>query len=189
MNIFQSWYREVEDYRLRHKIEEFFNIRCWARVHKHRKQRIARGFSDQDMWDGGSYVMQVISDTLKWYDQGEMVDWSSNFRRWKVEGTNYGYSSLKQMYKDIDRYLAHEKTSWSTGLSTIDLPVDTTEIANDTGEIVFNVRWLNVRTGRVLKEDQITRRIKRYHEKAEKLKLNAVNAVKCWATHADSFWD
>lgn len=192
MNRFQSWSREVEGQTKRSKIAGFFNAPTWRRAMRYRKQRLQKGFSDQDMWAGGEYIMGMISDSLKWFEKEGIADWEFTFEQWKEEKTNYGYDNLKQMYTDIDNYLEHDRSSWARGLTT-DTSVANEAYIDKTAEKkndgALTIVWVEEATGKVLTEKQITKRMTDFYKVQKGLHKKATNALMCWSRHAVEFWD
>lgn len=190
MNIFQSWLEEVKGQKTSSKFGDLFSLIVWKRVRNHRNQRIQRGFSDQDMWSGGEHIMQMISESLKWYDANGISNWSESFKTWRAEETDFGYKSLKQVYSDIDNYLNLEKSGWST-----DLDLDTSNLGShyiptqpETASDEES-NWINKKTGKRLSRAQVSRRIAAHHAKVEKVYAKAIKAMTFWAHHAREFWD
>lgn len=192
MNRFQSWSREVEGFTKRAKVRSFFDIKTWNRSARYRNQRIERGWSDQDMWAGGEYIMQMISDSLKWFEQQGVADWGLTFQQWKEDGTDYGYKNLRQIYADIDNYLEHDRSSWAQGLTTqasVENEAYIDEASDKKTAGGMTISWVDKETGKVLTEKQLSKRIEKHHKKAKKLHEKATNALMCWSRHATEFWD
>jgi hypothetical protein len=87
----------------------------WLFEFKQDRQRKKRGWSDRDTWNGGEYILSVVSGVLKKLgDEKSHIDWDEYFK------TNYpnnqGYNSLIEVAEDIDAYLEFDELDWSRDL-------------------------------------------------------------------------
>lgn len=134
--------------------------------------------------------MQLISDSLKWFEKEGLTDWADSFKRWKEEGTDFGYKNFKQVYTDIDKYLQLERQGWPTNLD-----VDTTSLESHyiqtphDNSLAEESNWVDTKTGKRLSKAQVSRRIVAHYKKVNKAYAKAVNAMTFWSNHAREFWD
>lgn len=102
-------------YRFPYNVRELLTPANWYREFRWVSQRKKRGWSDRDSWNGGEYILEVVSGILKKLgDEKSHVDWDEYFK------TNYpnnqGYKNLAQVAKDLDDYLAFDQYGWSKTL-------------------------------------------------------------------------
>lgn len=99
--------------RFPYNLWELLSVKNWWYEFKYDRQRKQRGWSDKDTWAGGEHIASVCSGILE-YLQSEktIVDWEAYFEM-NFED-NYGYSSLNEVAKDIDNYLAWQEESFSS---------------------------------------------------------------------------
>jgi len=181
---------EIEGMSLRYKVQTVLRPKTWSRIHKFRRQRITRGYSDKDMWSSGTHLMTLISESLKWHESKGVSDFEYMFKMWVDEGSNFGYKNLKQVYTDIDNYLKVDRGDWATGLAGQIVNLEDayiTEGEEDTSHIT--VEWREEKTGKKLTDARVKKLMHEHHAKVEKLHSKAVNAMTFWAHHARQFWD
>jgi len=181
---------EIEGMSLRYKVQTLLRPKTWSRIHKFRRQRISRGYSDKDMWHSGDHLTTLISESLKWHETQGMSDFQEMFKMWVEDGTNFGYKNLKQVYTDIDNYLAFDRGDWSTGLAGQIVNLEDAYISDgETDTSRITVEWRDEKTGKKLTEARVKKLMDEHHEKVEKLHDKSVNALTFWAHHARQFWD
>lgn len=103
--------------RKRYWLRELLRFGNYRRFFKWRKQRIKKGFSDRDVWNGGEYLAEVAAGIL--YELGNeknIVDWDEYFKANYED--NYGYESLIEVADDLQLYvewdtLQYQEPYWS----------------------------------------------------------------------------
>ena len=82
------------------------NPKNWYREWKWRRQRVKRGWSDKDCWAAGEHIMEVTAGMLRHLESNGSTDWEKMFTH--NFSDNMGYSSIKNVYMDIEEYLERE---------------------------------------------------------------------------------
>jgi len=180
---------EITGMSLRYKLQTVLRPKTWSRIRKFRRQRLARGYSDKDMWNSGTHLMTLISESLKWHDSRGVSDFDYMFKMWVDEGSNFGYKNLKQVYTDIDNYLAIDRSDWSTGLAGQIVHLEDAYIADGDDTSKVTVEWHDDKTGKKITDARVRKLMDEHLTKVEKLHDKAVNALTFWAHHARQFWD
>lgn len=170
MGIYKDWRQDNEGSTLLYKIKSFFNIKDWLMLHKYRKQRADRGWSDRDIWGAGEHIAQMTAEMLQYLNDKYYCNWPDWFKLNILKPG--GYKNLQQVIDDINNYLEYQKTSW-----TDDLDLDD------------NQSWAYTGTRKKLTEKQISTRIKNYHKKELILYKKANKAMGFFGRHFASFWD
>lgn len=187
MSAIKSLKEETNGMSLKYKAKTIFSPNTWKRIRRHRKQRIERGISDQDMWNSGEHIMGLISQSMKYHETKGVSDFKYMLKFWKEEGTDFGYKTLKQVYTDIDNYLAWDRAEWTEGLSS---KMVSEYIENPDDEPApFSVAWYDDENGLKLTDAKVKRLMDASNAKGKKLHDKAVNALTFWSRHAIEFWD
>lgn len=188
MGLLKDWIENNNGYRIRTRVARFFDPREWLKLHKWRKQRADRGWSDRDTWGAGDHIAKMTAEMLQHLNDNTYVDWPQWFKLNVKEKGRGTYKSLQQVVDDIENYLAFEETSWADGLTT----------KNDSLEDVFKKRsddlyeyqspdWYD--GDKKLSQKEITRRIYKWSKQSSKEYEKAKNAMSFFARHFSSFWD
>ena len=64
MGILKDWQEDTDGYVFTAKVTYFFSPKVWLRLHKWRKQRADRGWSDRDTWGAGEHIAQMTAEML-----------------------------------------------------------------------------------------------------------------------------
>lgn len=89
---------------LRYALLELFKPKRWIREFQYRSQRINRGWSDRDAWNGGEHIAEVAAGILRELgDEKNIVDWDWYFRN--NEWETLGYKDLNEVAQDIENWL------------------------------------------------------------------------------------
>lgn len=171
-------HEDSKDYRLRTRVVTALSPKQWLRMHKWRKQRADRGWSDRDTWGAGDHIAKMAAEMLQHLNDNTYVDWPEWFKLNVKEKGKGAYKDLPSVVNDITAYLDHQETSWADDLTTT--PADDPKH--------FNVDWID-KKGKKLSEQQITARIKKWAEEDHNLYKKATKAMQFFGRHFASFWD
>lgn len=165
--------------RFPYNLRELLNLANWQREFKFDRQRKQRGWSDRDSWNGGDFILEVVSGILnKLGDEKSHVDWDEYFN------TNYpnnqGYKNLNQVAKDIDDYISFEEDSWPDRLDF--------EIRNDWKKLP-NGNFQLVPLNTPEEERKIKAAIAASHKEWEKRYKKAKKAMVFVAVNFPGLWD
>lgn len=178
MSIFKDWHDDTKDYHFTYKFKSLVNPREWLRLHKWRKQRADRGWSDRDTWGAGDHIARMTAQMLQHLNDHTYIDWPEWFKLNVKEEGKGAYKNLQSVVDDIIGYLDFTETNgWAEDLHTQ---------PGDGG--VFNHTW-HYPNGRKLNDAEITGRIKSYAAKEAKLYNKAKKAMGFFARHFSGFWD
>lgn len=115
MGIIKDWRENNQYYRTSYKIRRLFSIKEWLELHKWRKQRADRGWSDKDTWSMDEHILRVSSEMIRKLAEEKHgvwdVDWESYFKN--NEFVTYGYGSFDEVADDIDEYLKYQTALWT----------------------------------------------------------------------------
>lgn len=177
MGIIKDWRDDNNGYATVYKIKNFISPKEWYRLHKWRKQRADRGWSDRDTWGAGEHIAQMTAEMLQnlndhahtdqWFDLN-IID-------------KQKYKNLQQVIDDINAYLEYEKTGWSDGLDSINDDSDSTSR--------FAWKWKDIKTSKILTERQITSRIRKWRTGECRAYAKARKAMVFFANNFANFWD
>lgn len=165
--------------RFPYNLRELLKPSNWYYEFKFDRQRRQRGWSDRDSWNGGDFIIEVVSGILKKLgDDKSHVDWDEYFK------TNYpnnqGYKNLQQVAKDIDNYIAFDRYSW---FDTLDF-----EIRNDWKPLPNgNVEMVGLNTPE--EERQIKKAIQTHNKEYNRRYKKAQKAVTFVAVNFPGLWD
>jgi len=177
MSIFKDWQQDTNGLVFRYRLKELIDPRVWLRLHKWRKQRANRGWSDRDAWGAGDHIAQMTAEMLQHLNDKGHVDWPHWFE-YNIQEKG-SYKNIQSIVNDINNYLEFMKTdSWAEGLES-----KTIKNAD-----FLDISWLD-KNGKKLSEKQISARIKKYTKKENDLYNKATNAMQFFSRNFGSFWD
>lgn len=187
MSIFKDWREDTEGYVLSYRLKELVNPRQWLRLHRWRKQRADRGWSDRDTWGAGEHIAKMTSEMLQHLNDNTYVDWPEWFKLNVQE--KGGYKSLQAVIDDINQYLVFTETSWADGLETVKDSVEEVFEKREDGSYDYkSPGWVD-KNGKKLTEKQITARIKNWSKKVSESYEKAQKAMEFFGRHFAGFWD
>lgn len=188
MSIFKDWHEDTKDYRFRYRVRNLFSPSLWLRLHKWRKQRADRGWSDRDAWGAGDHIAQMTAEMLQHLNDNAYTDWPEWFKLNVKE--KKGYKDLQSVIDDITAYLEFTKTSWADGLEIARDNLDHIfpEPDEDGNRIYKSPGWIDV-NGKKLTEKQITARIKKWSKEQDKAFTKASEAMQFFSKNFWGFWD
>lgn len=165
--------------KLQYRLLKLLNPRSWWYELKYDRQRKQRGWSDRDSWNGGGFILEVVSGILKKLgDDKSHIDWDEYFK------TNYpnnqGYKSLQEVAKDIDNYLSFEEHSWADRLG-FELKSEWKELPNGSSE------YIGLNTPQ--EKRQIKKAIQASTEEYERRYKKAKKAMIFVAVNFPGLWD
>jgi len=191
MSIFKDWQEDTKEYRFTYKLRNLFSPALWLKLHKWRKQRADRGWSDRDTWAAGDYIARMTADILQHLNDNTHVDWPDWFKYNCQEKGKDAYKDLQSVIDDIIGYLDFEKNeSWSKGLDIAsDDVADLFDKATDGSYSLAPDRWVDEVTRKPVTQQQITSRIKKYRDKEIKQYKKAQKAMQFFGRNFTGFWD
>jgi hypothetical protein len=191
MGLFKDWLEDNNCYRFRRKVIYFFSPRVWLRLHKWRKQRADRGWSDRDAWGAGDHIVQMTAEMLQYLNDYSYCDWPEWFKLNVQEKGRGVYHGLQPVIDDMNNYLEVEKTSWSDGLETVKGELDDIFVKDEeSGNRVYkSPGWMYVETGKKLTDKQIRARIKKWSNEQRRAFNKASKAMQFFSRHFWGFWD
>lgn len=174
MGILKDWKEDTDGYTLRYKVMSFLSSKNWIKLHKWRKQRADRGWSDRDTWGAGEHIMEMMSGMLRYLDREQNpIDWDAYFK------TNYakpnGYTSLTEVANDLDQYIEFCKTTWTDYLD-IEMP----------GHEIVDGEYKSLATPAEYKK--IRAAIKKFNVEEKKSAAKATKAIKFVADNHRGLW-
>lgn len=181
MGILKDWVEDNACYRLNIYILYFFSPKVWFRLHKYRKQRADRGWSDRDVWGAGEHIAKMTAEILQRLNDNAIADWTAWFEN-NIQSKS-GYKDLQSVIDDINNYLEHEKTSWADGL---DIDYNKKKSA---GHDLSSGRWVDKATREPISEQQIRERTKKWRDEEMRLYKKAQSAMQFFGKNFASFWD
>lgn len=176
MGILKDHLNETQGYRAQARLISFADPREWVRLHKYRKQRANRGWSDRDTWNMGDHVANLVVEMLEHLRDNGVTDWNAWFEYNIDEKGKGAYKNLDQVISDIKNYLEHEKTSWTDGITML-----------SSGELTGS--WVDEKTGKKQTSAAIKHRINKWHKENNKLYKKATKAMGFFGRHFAQFWD
>lgn len=188
MGLIKDWAEDTEGYRFSYRVRSLFDLSLWLRLHKWRKQRANRGWSDRDTWGAGDHIAQMTAEMLQHLNDKTYVDWPEWFNLNVKEKGRGAYKNLQEVIDDINAYLDHEKTSWSDGLDTKRDSVDEIVKKREDG----NYQWVGpdwYDGDKKLTEAQVTQRIHKWSKQNNLKYKKAQKAMGFFARHFSGFWD
>ena len=174
MSILKDFREDHDGMYFRYKITAFLNPKTWYRLHKYRKQRCNRGWSDRDAWAAGEHIARMTAEMLQYLNDKGVVDWD----RWFKDNNNLVYDNLQSIIDDINNWLNHQTTSWADDLA----------LAKFTKDEPLETNWVD-KDGNNLTEKDITRLIKKWSKEDIELYKEATKAMKFFADNFASFWE
>lgn len=181
MGILKDWKNDTDGYVFSAKVKYFFSPKTWLRLHRWRKQRADRGWSDRDLWGAGEHIAVMTADILEELSKGH-TDWDCWFKNLKRKEP---YENLEDVIADIRNYLDYEtNTHWNDGL-TLECPI----FGKKDGKIKLNNNWVDQKTGKTLTEKQITNRIMKHANEGNRLYKKSARAMEFFGRNFAGFWD
>ena len=172
MGILKDWKNDTDGYVFSAKVKYFFSPKTWLRLHRWRKQRADRGWSDRDLWGAGEHIAAMTADMLETLSKGR-TDWDWWFKNLKRKEP---YENLEDVIADIRNYLDYESsTSWTDGLEHSGGWRDG--------------KWIDKKTGKTLTDKQITNRIMKHGKEGNRLYKKAAKAMEFFGRNFAGFWD
>lgn len=188
MSIIKDWREDNQGYRLRMKVTKLFSPREWFYLHKWRKQRANRGWSDRDTWNMGDHLIEITAAMLNHLNTNGIADWPEWFKLNVQEKGKNAYTSLDQVIKDITDYIDFEKTSWADGLDTKRDSIDETFKERQDGNYEYiGPDWYE--GDKKLSEAAIKNRINNWQKEWDKEYKKATNAMQWVGRHIAGLWD
>lgn len=175
MGIIKDFRSDHTGYTFKYRVKDALSPNVWFRLHKYRKQRADRGWSDRDMWGMGEHVAQITAEMLTSLRDGN-TDWEWWFKMNGEQG-KAAYKNIDDVINDINNYLEFSKTSWADDLTSLD---------EKTGK--FSISWVNEK-GKKITEAEITNRINKHHKEETRLYKKAAKAMSFFGRHFWAFWD
>ena len=180
MGILKDWQEDTDGYVFTAKVTYFFSPKVWLRLHRWRKQRADRGWSDRDTWGAGEHIAEMTAQMLQHLNDNPYVDWPEWFALNVKEKD--GYNDLQAVIDDINQYLELTKQSWADGL-TVD-----GDLFDDSGDEPKTV-WRYKKTGRKLSQAQLSGRIANWAKKENTSYKKARKAMQFFGRHFAEFLD
>ncbi len=188
MSLLKDWIEDNEGYRFRRKVTYFFSPKVWFRLHKWRKQRADRGWSNRDTWNAGDHIAKMTAEMLQHLNDHTYVDWPEWFKLNVKEEGKDAYTSLAQVVKDITQYLDFAETSWADGLDTKRDSLDEIFKKREDGNYEYKgPDWYE--GDKKLSEVAIKHRINKWHKAEMKSYKKAQKAMQFFGRHFSGFWD
>jgi hypothetical protein len=188
MSILRDFNYTFGGYRYPHQIKEYLDLGNWRRVHKWRKQRLNRGWSDRDTWGAGEHIAQMTAEMLKHLNENTYVDWPEWFKLNVKEKGHGSYTSLEQVIKDITEFLDFNETSWADGLDTKRDSVDEIFEKRQDGNYEYKgPDWYE--KGKKLSDAAVKHRINKWQKEWNLKYKKATKAMQFFGRHFASFWD
>ena len=172
MGILKDWKNDTDGYVFSAKVKYFFSPKTWLRLHRWRKQRADRGWSDRDLWGAGEHIAAMTANMLEELSKGH-TDWDWWFKNLKRKEP---YENLEDVIADIRNYLDYEsKTAWTDGL--------------DHKGNWKDHEWIDKKTGKTLTEKQVTNRIMKHANEGNRLYKKSAKAMEFFGRNFAGFWD
>lgn len=181
MSIFKDWAEWNDGYDIRRKVRNIFNMNDWRQLHKWRKQRADRGWSDRDTWGAGDHIAKMTAEMLQHLQNNVYKDWPEWFKFNVAEEGRGAYTNLQEVIDDINNYLEFDIKSWADGLTPKQKEI------SDKGK--FTCNWYDESTGKKLTEAAVSNRINRYSKENMRLYKKANKAMGFFGRHFGNFWD
>lgn len=118
MSIIRDWRDDYKGHRFKYKIRKLLSPREWYYLHKWRKQRADRGWSDRDTWNMGDHLVKITAEMLQHLNDNGIGDWDWWFKEQVKETSKNAYTSLPQVISDLTEFIDFAETSWADGLDT-----------------------------------------------------------------------
>jgi hypothetical protein len=188
MGLVRDWIEDTEGYRFGYRVRSFFSPSLWLRLHKWRKQRANRGWSDRDTWGAGDHIAQMTAEMLQYLQDHSYCDWPEWFKLNVREEGKGAYKNLQEVIDDINAYLEFQKTSWSDGLDTKRDRVDEVFEKREDGNYQYvGPDWYEGE--KKLTQDAVRHRINKWRKEELKLYKKAQKAMGFFSRHFSGFWD
>lgn len=188
MSIFKDYADDVSGYRFRYKVKETVKPSTWLRLHKWRKQRANRGWSDRDTWGLGDHLAKITAEMLQHLLDYGVCDWPEWFKLNVQEKGHGAYTSLEQVINDINQYLDFIETTWADGLDTKRDSVD--EIFKKREDGMYEYIGCDYYEGqKKLSKADIKHRINKHHKEWEKRYAKAQKAMQWVGRNFAGLWD
>jgi len=184
VGLLKDWIDDNEGYVLTAKVKYFFSPKVWLRLHRWRKQRADRGWSDRDTWGAGEHIARMTAEMLQYLNDETYTDWPQWFELNVKEEGKGAYKDLQTVIDDINAYLDYTETSWADGLYPESVKIET----KPDGEWI-PPKWIEEETGQKITEAAVTNRINRHAKLGNKLYRKANKAMGFFGRHFASFWD
>jgi hypothetical protein len=185
MSLIKDWREDTQGYVLTRRVFNFFDITLWLRLHKYRKQRADRGWSDRDTWGAEDHIAKMTAEMLQHLQDHSYCDWPEWFRLNIKEEGKGAYRNLQSVIDDIKNYLVHTESSWSDGLYC-----DSAYSKDENGVTFLEKQlWFDEKTDKIQTEAAIKNRINRWNKEEIRLYKKAQKAMEFFARHFASFWD
>lgn len=173
MGIFKDWLQDAKGSAVAYKIKSLVSPKEWYSLHKWRKQRADRGWSDRDTWGAGEHIAQMTAEMLQ-----HLNDYAHTDQWFDLNIIDkQKYENLQQVIDDINAYLEYEKTSWADGLDSVH------------GDLEKGFKWKDLSTSKILTDKQISARIKKWRIGECKAYGKAKKAMIFFADNFANFWD
>ncbi len=190
MGLLKDWREDNEGIRFRYKIIQLFSPKEWFRLHKWRKQRADRGWSDRDTWGAGEYIVQITAEMLQRLNDNAYTDWPEWFKLYVKEEKSGSYNDLQSVIDDMNQYIEFSKGSWADGLDRASDNIDDWIEYDKDGNVLFkSPGWFDKTTGKKLTEKQITAFIDRHCKQETASFKKASKAMQFFGRHFWVFWD
>lgn len=184
MSIFKDWYEDNKNYLIKRRLLYLVSPEVWLRLHRWRKQRANRGWSDRDVWNAGDHIAKITAEMLQDLNDHSYCDWPEWFKLNVKEEGKGAYKNLQQVINDINNYLEFAETTWGEDLTsyTPDSPHDSLE------QNIMDTIWYD-KKGKKVSEQRIKILINKHADKEMKLYKKATKAMQFFGRHFTGFWD
>ncbi len=188
MSLLKDWREDTAGYRFRTRVVHFIDPREWLQLHKWRKQRADRGWSDRDTWGAGDHIARMTAEMLQHLNDHSYCDWPQWFKLNVEEKGRSTYGSLQAVVDDITKYLDSTETSWADGLDTRRDAVN--EIFTKRSDEMYEYIGPDWYDGeKKLTKADISHRINKWADENNKKYKKAQKAMSFFARNFSSFWD
>lgn len=188
MSLLKDYKEDISGYRLRYKVRETITPNTWLRLHKWRKQRANRGWSDRDTWGAGEHIAKMTAEMLQHLNDHAYTDWPEWFKMNVKEKGRGTYKSLPEVIKDITDFLDFNETSWADGLDTKRDSIDGIFDKRQDGNYEYKgPDWYE--GDKKLSDAAVKRRINKWQKDWNLKYEKATKAMQFFGRHFASFWD
>lgn len=188
VGLLKDWKYETDGYAFQARVTYFFSPHKWLRLHRYRKQRADRGWSDRDTWGAGEHIVQMTAEMLQHLNDNTYVDWPEWFKLNVKEDGKNAYKNLQEVIDDITEFLSFNQTSWADGLDTRRDSID--EIFKKRDDKMYEWVGPDWYDGeKKLSEADIKNRINKYYKEWHRKYNKARKAMQFFSRHFASFWD
>lgn len=190
MSIFKDFAEDVSGYRYRKQAQELIDPRTWLHLHRWRRQRADRGWSDRDTWGAGEHIAKMTAEMLQQLNDHTYVDWPMWVKLNVKEEGKGAYKNLQSVIDDINKYLDHQETSWADGLTTVNDEIEKVFTKREDGNYGYHSPdWVDLQTGKKVTQAAITHRIHKWAAEDRNLYKKAQKAMGFFSRHFAGFWD